>query len=156
MPVRGLWAVQQTELAKSASAQRPRTGIFRHIQSITCLSFNKRPKRPLSLTWEQWTHKKWLRNGTKNNNTSFHMLLDHCYTFGLLLYPSSLKKHLLEEGDPVAYFRPALDPPLGRSGRNTLMHVRCHEHFIPTKFHKHPSSSSVERAVFVFRYIYMH
>ena len=24
-------------------------------------------------------------NGTKNNNTSSHMLLDHCYAFGLLL-----------------------------------------------------------------------
>ena len=86
------------------------------------------------------------------------MFLDHCYTFGSLLWPSSLKKHFLEEAPPhppVTYFRPALDPPLGRSGQNTLMHVRCHEHFIPTKFHKHPSSSSVVMADFVFRYIYM-
>ena len=37
MPARGLWAVQQTELARSASAQRPRAGIFRDIQSITFL-----------------------------------------------------------------------------------------------------------------------
>ena len=37
MPARGLWAVQQTELARSASAQRPRAGIFRLIQSITFL-----------------------------------------------------------------------------------------------------------------------
>ena len=29
--------------------------------------------------------KIWLRNGTKNNNTSCHTLLDHCYEFGLLL-----------------------------------------------------------------------
>ena len=29
--------------------------------------------------------KIWLRNGTKNNNTSSHMFLDHCYAFGLLL-----------------------------------------------------------------------
>ena len=41
--------------------------------------------------------KNWLRNGTKNNNTSSHMLLDHCYTFGLLLWTSSLKRHFLEE-----------------------------------------------------------
>ena len=25
----------------------------------------------------------------KNNNTSSQMLLDHCYTFGLLLWPSN-------------------------------------------------------------------
>ena len=30
--------------------------------------------------------KIWLQNGTKNNNTSSHMLLDHCYAFGLSLY----------------------------------------------------------------------
>ena len=30
------------------------------------------------------------QNGTKkNNNTSSKMLLDHCYTFGLLLWPSN-------------------------------------------------------------------
>ena len=29
--------------------------------------------------------KIWLRNGTKNNNTSSHMLLDHCYAFDLSL-----------------------------------------------------------------------
>ena len=35
MPDLGLWAVPQTELARSVSAQRVRAGIFRHIQSIT-------------------------------------------------------------------------------------------------------------------------
>ena len=29
--------------------------------------------------------KIWLRNGTKSINTSSHMLLDHCYAFGLSL-----------------------------------------------------------------------
>ena len=29
--------------------------------------------------------KIWLRNGTKNNNTSSYMFQDHCYAFGLLL-----------------------------------------------------------------------
>ena len=48
---------------------------------------------------------------------------------------------------PLTYFCPALDPPLGRYGRNTLMHVRGHEHSIPTKFRKHPSSGSVVKAM---------
>ena len=38
--------------------------------------------------------KIWLRNGTKNNNTSSYMFQDHCYAFCLLLYPSGLKKFL--------------------------------------------------------------
>ena len=54
----------------------------------------------------------WFWNGTNNNNTFSHMLLDHCYIFGLSLYPSSL--WLFEEEDPVIYFSPALD--LGGSG----------------------------------------
>ena len=29
--------------------------------------------------------KIWLRNGTKNNNTSSCMLLDHCYALSMLL-----------------------------------------------------------------------
>ena len=47
----------------------------------------------------------------------------------------------------------ALDPPLGQ---NIFMHVLGHEHFIPTKFCKHPLSSSVVKAGYVFPYIYMH
>ena len=31
------------------------------------------------------------------------MLLDHCYEFSLLLYPSGLKKKIFER-DPVTYF----------------------------------------------------
>ena len=53
----------------------------------------------------------------QNNNTSSYMLLDHCYAFGLMLSPSDLKEKFLEEGDPVTYFCPAKDLPLGRSGR---------------------------------------
>ena len=45
---------------------------------------------------------------------------------------------------PVTYFGPALDPPLGRSGRKTTTLVRDHEYFIPTKFHQNPSSGSGE------------
>ena len=45
--------------------------------------------------------KIWLWNGTKNNNTSSHMFLDHFYAFGFLLLPSGLKKKFPEEGDPL-------------------------------------------------------
>ena len=44
----------------------------------------------------------------------------------------------------VTYFGPALDPPLGGSGRKTTTLVRDHEYFIPTKFHQNPSSGSRE------------
>ena len=44
----------------------------------------------------------------------------------------------------MTYFGPALDPPLGGSGRNTTTLVRDHEYFIPTKFHQNPSSGSGE------------
>ena len=47
-------------------------------------------------------------------------------------------------GPPVTYFGPALDPPLGGSGRKTTTLVRDHEYFIPTKFHQNPSSGSGE------------
>ena len=40
----------------------------------------------------------------------------------------------------MTYFGPALDPPLGGSGRKTTTLVRDHEYFIPTKFHQNPSS----------------
>ena len=39
----------------------------------------------------------WLQNGIKINNTSFHMLLDHCYASVLLLKPSSLKKKFVKK-----------------------------------------------------------
>ena len=44
----------------------------------------------------------------------------------------------------MTYFGPALDPPLGESGRKTTTLVRVHENFIPTKFHQNPSSGSEE------------
>ena len=72
------------------------------------------------------------------------MFLDHCYAFSLLLYPSGLKKKFLEEGDPLTYFCPALDPPLDGSGRKTTTLVRDLEYFIHTKFHQNPSSGSGE------------
>ena len=45
----------------------------------------------------------------------------------------------------MTYFGPALDPPLGGSGRKTTTLVRDHEYFIPTKFHKNQSSGSGEK-----------
>ena len=51
------------------------------------------------------------RIGTKYNDTSPHMLVDHCYELGLLMQPSGLKKKLLGEGDP-----PPLDIFLLRPG----------------------------------------
>ena len=44
----------------------------------------------------------------------------------------------------MTYFGPALDPPLGGSGRKTTTLVKDHEYFIPTKFHQNPSSGSGE------------
>ena len=44
----------------------------------------------------------------------------------------------------MTYFCPALDPPLGGSGRKTTTLVRDHEYFIPTKFHQNPSSGTGE------------
>ena len=54
------------------------------------------------------------------------------------------RRSFLKKGTPVTYFCPALDPPLGGSGRKTTTLVRDHEYFIPTKFHQNPSSGSGE------------
>ena len=61
-------------------------------------------------------------------------------------------------GPPPAmtYFASPMDPPLGRYGQNIFMHVPGREHFIPTKFRKHPLSGSVVKTGYVFLYIYMH
>ena len=68
----------------------------------------------------------------------------------------SEEKVCWRRGPRVTYFGPALDPPLGGSGWKTITLVRDHEHFIPTKFRKHPSSGTVVKADYVFPYIYMH
>ena len=57
---------------------------------------------------------------------------------------------------PRDLFCLALDLPLGRYGLIILMHMPGQEHFIPTKFHKHPLSGSVVKADSVFPYKYMH
>ena len=50
--------------------------------------------------------------------------------------------------------RPGSTP--GQIWPKHFMHVLGHEHFIPTKFRKHPLSGSVVKAGYVFPYIYMH
>ena len=44
----------------------------------------------------------------------------------------------------MAYFCPALDPPLGGSGLKTTTLVRIYEYFILTKIHQNPSIGSGE------------
>ena len=44
----------------------------------------------------------------------------------------------------MTYFGPALDPPLGGSGRKTTTLVGDHEYFISTKFHQNLPSGSGE------------
>ena len=87
--------------------------------------------------------KIWLWNTTKHNNTSAYMLIDHCYALGsicrsgcrLLVWRSFLKK-----GTPITIFCPALNPPMGGSGRKTttlvLSLVRDQKYFIPTTLHQ--------------------
>ena len=62
-------------------------------------------------------------------------------------------KRFLKKGTTVTYFA----APWGDMAETrTLMHVQDYEHFIPTKFRKHPLSVSVVKADYVFPYIYMH
>ena len=51
-------------------------------------------------------------NETKNNNTSSHMLLDHCYAFSLCC--SLPKKMFFREGDPRDLFWPCPGSTPGR------------------------------------------
>ena len=55
-----------------------------------------------------------------------------------------LQRSFLKQGTPVNYFCPALDPPLGGSGRKATTLVRDHEYFMHTKFYQNPSSGSGE------------
>ena len=73
------------------------------------------------------------------------MFLDHCYAFGLLLKPSSLKKKFLKEGDPSwPIFAPPWIRPWTDLAAKTTTLVRDLEYFIHTKFHQNPSSGSGE------------
>ena len=57
---------------------------------------------------------------------------------------------------PVTYFASPWIRHWVDRAQNIFMHVPGHEHFIPTKFRKHPLSVSVVKAGYVFPYIYMH
>ena len=73
------------------------------------------------------------------------MLIDHVYAYGLLMWPSGLRKKFFEDEDPVIHFGPP-GYALGGSGRKITTLMRNHEYFIPIKFHQCPSSGS-EREV---------
>ena len=83
-------------------------------------------------------------------------MLDHCYTFGSLIWPSNSDEEVLWRREPRDLFGPALDPTLGGFGPRVNTNVLGHEYFIPTKFGKYPSRNSVVKAYYVFQYIYMH
>ena len=68
----------------------------------------------------------------------------------------SEKRSFLKKGTPRDLFCLALDSPLGKYGQNIFLHVPGHEHLFPTKFRKHPLSSSVVKTGYVFPYIHMH
>ena len=77
----------------------------------------------------------WLWNGTKNNNTFYIQLYA---SRSILCIGCVAVAFWSEERDPVTYFCPILNPPLGRSGPNALKSALGHEFFNPTKFCKHP------------------
>ena len=94
-------------------------------------------------TWHQNVSKTRLRNGTKTSNTSSHILLNHCYTFCLLLYTSILKKKSLPEAAP---HWPIMALPWIHPGRIWPKSLNTGAR---------PSSDSVLKADSVFPYIYM-
>ena len=98
--------------------------------------------------------KIWLRNGTKNKNTT-HASRSLLWIQFVAVALQSEEEVFWRRGPPDL-FCVALDLPLGRYGQNIFIHVPGHEHFIPTKFHKHPFSGSVVKADYVFLYINMH
>ena len=71
------------------------------------------------------------------------MPLDHCYVFGLLLWPFGLKKKFLE-GDPRDFLLPRPRSAPVRIWPKNNNACRDHEYFITTKFHQNPPSGSEE------------
>ena len=102
-----------------------------------------------------------LDSRVKNVTTEWNQKQQHFITHALFFVAVAFqsKKVFWRRGPPPPpgdLFGLALNPPRGRYGLNIFMHVRGHEHFIPTKFRKHPLSGSVVKAGYVFPYIYMH
>ena len=52
------------------------------------------------------------------------MLLDHCYTLGLLLWPSNSEEVVLWRRALIDLYGPALDPPLCGFGPTVNTNVR--------------------------------
>ena len=78
-----------------------------------------------------------------------------CIRFVAVAFWAKKQVFFFKVGTPVTYFCPTLDPPLDRYGRNILMHIRGHKHFILTKFHKHPSCGSVVKAICVPPFVHL-
>ena len=97
--------------------------------------------------------KKRVKNLTKEWNQKLQYYIPHTSKSLLCI---RFEEVFWRRGPPVIYFCTALDPSLDGSGRKTTTLARDHEHFIPTKFRKNPSSGSVVRAAHVIPYINMH
>ena len=101
------------------------------------------------------------QNGTKNDNTSSQILLDHwslLYIRFVAVAFQLWRRCPLEKGPSLAYYGPAFYTPLGGFCQKINTNVRGHEYFISTKFGEYPSSTSdnVVKADYVFPYICMH
>ena len=117
------------------------------------------PKWSLSLTLVQWTRQKFEYRmepkSTTLHPTCFKIIAMHSVCCRSL--SDRRKSFFWRRGPSVTYFCAcsALDPPQGRYGQNTLLHVQDHEHFIRTKFLKHPFSGSATDYVFTCLYMYL-
>ena len=96
----------------------------------------------ISLKYTKMTPKTRQKVDIGMETKASHMLIDHCYAFGLMMWPS---KEVLWRRGPRDLFWPRLDPLLGGSGWKTTTLVRNNEYFIPTKFHQNPSSGYGEK-----------
>ena len=70
--------------------------------------------------------KNWLWSGTKYNNTSSDISLDHSDAFGLSIHASVLKKKLSKEDTPGDILLPVVAPPIDGSRQETTTLVGDH------------------------------
>ena len=136
-----------------------------------CFAGDTKTRAPMghwSFTWVQWAflYLYKLDSRVKNLTTEWNQKQQNFVThasrslrwirFVAVAFRSEAEVRW-RRGPPITYlFYHPLHPSLGIYGQNILMHVPGHEHFIPTKFRKHPLSGSVVKADYVFPYIYMH
>ena len=89
--------------------------------------------------------KIWLRNETKNINTSSHMLLDSSLSIRFVAVAFRSEEEVSwRRGPPWPILAPPWIRPWADLAEKTTTLVRDHEYFIPTKFHQNPSSGSGE------------